>query len=125
MICLALSTVLKNTYQNPVKLFVTGGEEIESSEGVTQGVPLAMEMYTLSITLLIRRLRSDEPIVKQVWCTYDSQAGGKINPLRRWWECLSTAVPQVGYYPAASKTNLIVKPQFQEVAIKFIKGKGI
>ena len=84
-----------------------------------------MEMYALSITPLIRRLRSDEPSVKQVWCTYDSQVGGKINPLRRWWQCLPTAVPQMGYYPGASKTNLIVKPQFQEVAIKVFKGKGI
>ena len=31
----------------------------------------------------------------------------------------------MGYYPGASKTNLIVKPQFQEVAIKVFKGKGI
>ena len=30
----------------------------------------------------------------------------------------------MGYYPAASKINLIVKPQFQEVAIKVFKGKG-
>ena len=60
MICLAISTVLKNSYQIPVRLFVIGGEEIESSEGITQGVPLAMEMYTLSITLLIRRLRSSK-----------------------------------------------------------------
>ena len=84
-----------------------------------------MEMYPLSITPLIRRLRSDEPSVKQVWCTYDSQVGGNINPLRRWWQCLLTAVPLMGYYPGASKTNLIVKPQFQEVAIKVFKGKGI
>ena len=126
MICLAISTVLKNTLNEiSGKLFVSGGEEIESSEGITQGVSLAMEMYTLSITLLIRGLRSDEPSVEQVWCTYDSQVGGKINPLRRWWQCLSTAVPQMGYYPGASKTNLIVKPQFQEVAIKVFKGKGI
>ena len=82
-------------------------------------------MYALSITLLIRRLRSDEQSAKQTWCTYDSQVGGKINPLRRWWQCLSTAVPQVGYHPAATKTNLIVKPQFQELAIKVFKGKGI
>ena len=74
MICLAISTVLKNTYQIPVKLFVTGGKEIESSEGITPGVPLATEMYALSITPLIRRLRSDEPSIKQVWCTYDTQA---------------------------------------------------
>ena len=40
VICPAISTVLNNTYQIPVTLFVTGGEEIESSEGITQEIPL-------------------------------------------------------------------------------------
>ena len=31
----------------------------------------------------------------------------------------------MGYYPGASKTNLIVKPQFQEGPIRVFKGKGI
>ena len=31
----------------------------------------------------------------------------------------------MGYYSNASKTNLIVKPQFHEVAIKVFKGKGM
>ena len=33
--------------------------------------------------------------------------------------------PNDGILSGASKTNLIVKPQFQEVAIKVFKGKGI
>ena len=86
MICPAISTVLNNTYQIPVKLFVSGGEEIELSEGFIQGDPLAIEMYALAMTPLIWRLRSDEPSVKQVWFAYDSQGGGNINPLRRWWQ---------------------------------------
>ena len=50
-----------------------------------------MEIYALAITPLIRRLRSDEPSVKQVWFADDSTGGGKINPLRREWQRLSTA----------------------------------
>ena len=47
VICPSISTVLNNTYQIPVRLLVTGGGEIESSEGITQGDPLAMAMLLL------------------------------------------------------------------------------
>ena len=82
VICPSISTVLNNTYQIPVRLFVTGGGEIESSEGITQGDPLAMAMYALAVTPLIRKLRSEEPTVKQVWFADDSSGGGKIVALK-------------------------------------------
>ena len=44
VICPAISTVLNNTYQTPVRLFVTRGREIESSEGITQRDPLSIAM---------------------------------------------------------------------------------
>ncbi|CAB3982845.1 Hypothetical predicted protein [Paramuricea clavata] len=44
IICPSLSRVLNNTYQAPVRLFVMGGAEIESSEGITKGDPLAKEI---------------------------------------------------------------------------------
>ena len=40
VICPATSTMLSNTYDKPIRLFVTGGEEIQSIEGIAQG-PLA------------------------------------------------------------------------------------
>ena len=83
VICSSISTVLNNTYQTPVRLLVTGGGEIGSSEGIIQGDPLAMAMYALAVTPLIRKLRSEEPTVKQVWFADDSSGGEKIVALRR------------------------------------------
>jgi len=103
--------VLNNAYQIQARLFVIGEEEVESSEGITQR-DLAMAMYALSITPLIRGLRSDELSVKHVWFADDCTGVGKVKPLRRRWQCLSTASSQMGYYPNASKTHLIVKQQF-------------
>jgi hypothetical protein len=125
IICPSLSRVLNNTYQAPVRLFVTGGAEIESSEGITQGDPLAMAMYALAVTPLIRKLRSHEPTVKQVWFADDSSGGGKIISLRRWWQCVLSVGPLMGYFPNPSKTHLVVKSEFEEEAIKVFEGTGI
>jgi hypothetical protein len=112
--------VLYNTYQAPVRLFVPGGAEIESSEGITQGDPLAMAMYALAVTPLTHK-----PTVKQVWFADDSLGGGKIISLRRWWQCLLSVGPQMGYFPNPSKTHLVVKSEFEEEAIKVFEGTGI
>ena len=37
VICTAMSTVLNNTYTKPIRLLVSGGGEISSMEGITQG----------------------------------------------------------------------------------------
>ena len=38
-----------NTCRQPARLFVIGGKEIVSAQGTTQGDPLAMGPYALSI----------------------------------------------------------------------------
>ena len=40
VLCTALATYATNTYRAPVCLFVTGGKELKSTEGTTQGALL-------------------------------------------------------------------------------------
>ena len=66
--------MLNNTYSKPIRLFINGGAEISSTEGIRQGDALARAMYALAIIPLIRRLREEDPEVKQVWFADDSTA---------------------------------------------------
>jgi len=91
-------------------LFITGEGEIASTEGATQGDPLAMAMYALAVTLLICSIWLSQPDASQVWYDDDATAGGKLVPLLHWWKHLLTYGPVYGFFPNASKTCLIVKP---------------
>ena len=46
--CPPFATVLINTYHNPSRLLISGGREILSQEGTTQGDNLAMPFYGLA-----------------------------------------------------------------------------
>ena len=116
VLCPSISTVLNNTYRTPVRLFVMGEGEIESTEGTTQGDPLAMAMYALAATPLIRRLKEMKSDVKQVWFADDATAAGKLRALLQWWQHLTVIWPSFGYYPNASKTHLVVKPDLMDEA---------
>ncbi len=63
IICPPLAQVLFNTYQAPVRCVIQGGGEVSSSEGTTQGDPLAMAM---AVRPLIDRLQALCPTVKLV-----------------------------------------------------------
>ena len=60
--------MLINLYRDPVQLFV-GGQTLLSSEGTTQGDPLAMAMYGLAVLPLIRRIADH---CKQAWYADDA-----------------------------------------------------
>ena len=47
ILCPSFSTILHNTYGMAIRLFITGEGELSSTEGTTQGDPLAMAMYML------------------------------------------------------------------------------
>jgi hypothetical protein len=122
----AISTVLNNTHSKPARLFVTGGDEILSLEGTTQGDPLSMAMYALAITPLIKSLSREVPNnANQVWFADDSTSAGMLSALKRWWQHLTAVGPGYGYYPNPSKTTLVVKAEYVHHATALFQDTGI
>ena len=79
VLCPALGTVVVNTYCPSVNLFV-GGETILSTDGTTQGNPLAKAIYAVAVTPLLHRVQEEN--VKQHWFADDASGGGKLLRLR-------------------------------------------
>ena len=71
IVCPAVTTFAINTYRASTRLFVTGGKELVSAEGTTQGDSLAMFMYSLSLQPLISPLRAVSQ-AKQCWFADDA-----------------------------------------------------
>ena len=111
----------KNTYRNAVALFIDGNT-LWSLEGTTQGDPLAMPMYAISLGPLIRHLSG---LAHQVWYAHDAAAGGSILQLREWWSCLESAGRHLGYFTNAKKTWLVVKQEHLDSARQTFAGTGI
>ena len=61
-------------------------------------------------------LRRYQPAVSQAWFVDDATAAGQLAPLLQWWKQLLSLGPLYGYYPNATKTYLIVKPQLYDSA---------
>ena len=76
-LCPSISTYINNCYPSPTGLFFQSGWSIKTKEGTTQGNPIAMETYALTITPLLAWLseKSNEgnsaPASKQVAFAYD------------------------------------------------------
>ena len=121
-ICPEFSTYLINTYRIPCKLFISGGkgEFILSKEGTTQGDNAASGFYSLGVTPLVKLLA--EIICCQIWYADDAGAGGILQDLKKWWDKLNIHGPQLGYFPEATKTWLVVKPQFKSKAEEIFRG---
>ena len=95
VLCPSFSTILRNTYGTPIRLFVTGEGEISSTEGTT-GDPLAMGMYAVAITPLIHHLRQSKPDLLQDWFADDATAAGSFDSLLMWWAHLQSIGPLYG-----------------------------
>jgi len=125
VLCPSLAQVLINTYRHPVRLFITGSGEIPSTEGTTQGDPLAMAMYAIAIMPLITHLKESCPAVKQAWYADDATGASTCNNLRLWWDELTKLRPFFGYHPNPSKTYLVVKEEHLENATQAFADTGI
>ena len=73
-----------------------------------------MAMYALTVTPLINSLYHHQPDVSQAWLADDTTDAGQLTPLLCWWKQLLSLGPLYGYYPNATETYLIVKPQLYD-----------
>ena len=80
IICPQMATYIYNSYCKPARLFIVGGEEISSSEGTTQGDPVAMQAYGIGLTPLLNLLstKEAEETWKQVAFADDISGIGKL-----------------------------------------------
>ena len=87
-----------------------GGSELKSAEGTTQGDPLAMSMYAISLQPLISLLHN-RSTAKQCWFADDATGAGPLEEVKQWWDELREAGLPLGYYPNSKKCWLVVKPE--------------
>ena len=114
VVCPAIATYVRNSYTLPSRLFVIGGCVIKSMEGTTQGDPIAMAGYAITIIpmmLIILEITADLPDNETKMAAYadDLTAAGSLESLKCWWDTLCKLGPKFGYYPQATKSWLIVK----------------
>ena len=124
VLCPPIATYAINTYREPARLFIIGGKEIRSAEGTTQGDPLAMGIYAISLQPLITRLGISNDL-KQCWFADDASGAGSLEDIKRWWDVLTEAGPDLGYYPNAKKCWLITKPDKKDLAKAIFEGTAI
>jgi len=99
VICPPLYQILLNTCHSEVRMIIPLGGEILSSEGTTQGDPLAMSMYALAVVPLIHDLKSRISEVNQVWFADDATGAGTCASLRAWWDSLSLSMVTIPILP--------------------------
>ena len=123
--CPALAKIVTNTYNKPVRLFVSGGSEILSQEGTCQGDPLAMAIYAVATTPLIKKLGNACQSITQCWYADDNGAGDDLVSLRKYWDKLIEIGPGYGYHSNPSKTVLLTKPEHQQEALRLFSDTGV
>ena len=133
VLCPELATFANNCYTEPARLFVTGGLEMPSCEGTTQGCPAAMPMYAIGIIPLMSAIIGravDEEIffsadkVKQAAFADDLAGAGKLTGLRTWWDAILEKGKFIGYHAKPTKSWLIVKEQYREMADRIFSDAG-
>ena len=78
VICPIIAIYAINTYRAPARLFIIGEKELKSSEETTQGDPLAMSLYAISLQTLITLL-SVRNSAKQLAQSHNRLKSLKVN----------------------------------------------
>ena len=119
ILCPTLATYVINTYRQAACLFITGGEELISAEGTTQGDLLAMSLYVISLQPLTKRLHVSSA-AKQCWFADDVSGSCSLKDVTKWWNELSEGGPALGYFPHPKKRWLIIQPEFKQAAMELL-----
>ena len=98
ILCPEIATYVNNCYKTPARLFVTGGKELSSEEGTTQGDPIAMGMYALGLMTLLTSLYDPSSHLIQIAFADDLTGVGKLNDLYQWWNKVIELGPYLGYH---------------------------
>ena len=110
-------------------MFVVRGTEISSSEGTAQGDPIAGLVYAIAIIPMILRtvqnLQHQNTNTKAAAYADDLFGGGKLRGLRCMWDFIEEHGPGYGYFQQATKTWIIVKPQYLDEAKALFQGTNI
>jgi len=77
-------------------LSVVGDSELKSVEVTTQGDPLAMLIYAISLQPLISLLQN-RSTAKQCCFADDATGAGPLEEVKQWWNELRDAGPPLGY----------------------------
>ena len=97
-ICTIIATYIINCYAAPSSLFIVGGGEILSSEGVTQGDSTAMGGHALDILPLIKFLLEfvslNEINAKEVVFADYFSVAGSLNSNKDYWDKLTAIGPK-------------------------------
>jgi hypothetical protein len=108
VLCPPISKIAINMYRTPARLIITGGGEIASAEGTTQGDNLAMSLYALGTVPILNKLRKHTGI-KQIWLADDATSTGNLTDLKSWWDDIVVEGQKYGYFVHSGKSWLILK----------------
>ena len=121
--CPIITRYVINSYSQAARLFISGGEEVTSDEGTTQGDPTAISTYALGSLALLNITATDN--TKHAAYADDIICVGKLRNILTWCNKLKTFGPKIGYFQKANKSWLIVKPEKYEAAKGIFKGTNL
>ena len=100
ILCPALHLALANSYNHPSNVYLNS-TVLTSTEGTTQGDPLALALYVIGIIPLIELLQ--KPNVIQKWYADDGSDAGDLRSLRAILDNLDVHGKAFGYDVKPSK----------------------
>ena len=123
IICPIIATYVINLYSQEARLFISGGEEVTSVAGTTQGDPTAMPIYALRSLPLLNIITTDskkhDAYADEISCVR------KLRNILTWWNKLYTFSPKTGYFLKTNKSWLIVNPEKYETAKGIFKDTNL